>query len=395
MPTGIEWTDETWNPVTGCTKVSPGCDHCYAEAVTDRFKRHDFTQVQIHEDRLRKPYTIKEPSRIFTCSMGDLFHEAVPWEFICRVFEVMRDTPQHTYQVLTKRPGRMAYFAGAVWPLWRTFGQVPEFRSSRMLEGSWHARAHWPANVMPGTSVETQRYRPRIDVLLRVPAPAHFVSVEPCLELVTLRKYLGRRELLHCPHCHNQHIDGRWWAYMPHDRHICRYCGGDWWADHPSIGARQESKGLDWVIVGGESGGGRIGKVLDAKEHARPFNLSWASELVYECRAAKVPVFVKQLGRFPCQPFGPLTAFDDWFQELKEVHDAVEYWEPVGDGLWAKFAEYEQRMPVPGALERAVLADRRGGVIEEWPEALQVRQLPELPKAPELPPAVQEALEHV
>ncbi|MBI4307311.1 MAG: phage Gp37/Gp68 family protein [Chloroflexi bacterium] len=162
----IEWTDATWNPVTGCTKVSPGCDNCYAERLTERFGRGPFSNIRLHSDRLKEPFQWRKPSLIFTCSMADLFHPSVPWDFLLSVFSVMEQTPRHTYQVLTKRPGRMAYFANQV------------------------LRERWPSNVWAGTSVENQKYAARLDVLMRVPAEIRFVSAEPLLERLDLRPWL-------------------------------------------------------------------------------------------------------------------------------------------------------------------------------------------------------------
>ena len=120
--TGIEWTDATWNPVTGCTKVSPGCAHCYAEAITLRFKRGGpflpgKTTIRLHPDRLDQPSKWRRPRRIFVNSMSDLFHEGVPFEFVDDIFEVMAANPRHTYQVLTKRPERMLDYVE--WTHWR------------------------------------------------------------------------------------------------------------------------------------------------------------------------------------------------------------------------------------------------------------------------------------
>ena len=210
----IEWTDATWNPVTGCTKVSPGCDFCYAERLTVRFGRGPFTQIKLHPTRLNEPLKWRKARMVFTCSMSDLFHPLVPPDFLLSVFEVMRATPWHSYQVLTKRPGRMAHFANAILaPM-----GIP-----------------WPANVWAGTSVESQKYAPRLEVLARVPAAVRFVSVEPLLSKVDLGSWL------------------------------------------------QET--LSWVIIGGESG-----------PQARKMGISWARSLKDQCRDAGVPTFVKQLG---------------------------------------------------------------------------------------------------
>ena len=165
----IEWTDATWNPVTGCTKVSPRCDYCYAERLTIRFGRGPFTRIKLHPSRLNEPLKWRKARMVFTCSMSDLFHPRVPPDFLLSVFEVMTATPWHSYQVLTKRPGRMAHFANAI------------------LAPMGH---QWPANVWAGTSVESQKYAPRLDVLARVPAAVRFVSVEPLLSKVDLEPWL-------------------------------------------------------------------------------------------------------------------------------------------------------------------------------------------------------------
>ena len=156
----IEWTESTWNPVTGCTKVSPGCAHCYAERMTRRLKamgqpnyRNGF-RVTTHEQALNLPLAWKKPQAVFVNSMSDLFHEDVPADFIRRVFDVMRQADQHIFQVLTKRSGRLAELA----PL------LP-----------------WPTNVWMGVTVESGDYVHRIDDLRQVPAAVRFLSIEPLL----------------------------------------------------------------------------------------------------------------------------------------------------------------------------------------------------------------------
>jgi protein gp37 len=158
--TGIEWTDATWNPVTGCTKVSPGCKHCYAERLAARLQamgnpryRNGF-RVTLHPDQVGLPLRWRQPRRIFVNSMSDLFHEAVPEAFIQEVFEVMKRASWHIFQVLTKRAERLA-------------GLAP--------------RLPWPENIWQGVSVETARYVARVSHLQRVPAPVRFLSVEPLL----------------------------------------------------------------------------------------------------------------------------------------------------------------------------------------------------------------------
>ncbi len=158
----IEWTEHTWNPVTGCTKLSPGCKHCYAETMARRLKamgaagyENEF-ELTLHPDRLDQPLRRKAPTVYFVNSMSDLFHEAVPDAFIEKVMAVCAATPQHTYQVLTKRAERL-----------------PEFFETRAC----------PPNVWLGVSVEDRKYGvPRIDPLRRVRARVRFLSVEPLLE---------------------------------------------------------------------------------------------------------------------------------------------------------------------------------------------------------------------
>lgn len=161
----IEWTDATWNPTTGCTKLSPGCAHCYIER-TPAFRIHGRRFVNgaipllLHEDRIRTPETWRKPRRIFVNSLSDLFHADVPDQFLHEVYHTMEQRAHwHTYQVLTKRPERMlAYLA------WRYDARIP----SRHI---WH-----------GTSVENRRWRTRIDVLREVPSAVRFLSIEPLLE---------------------------------------------------------------------------------------------------------------------------------------------------------------------------------------------------------------------
>lgn len=158
----IEWTEHTWNPVTGCTKISPGCKHCYAETMAARLKAmgaagyEDGFKLTLHPDRLDQPRKRKAPTTYFVNSMSDLFHEDVPDQFIERVIQVCRETPQHTYQVLTKRADRL-----------------PSFFASRDC----------PTNVWLGVSVEDRKYGvPRIDQIRQVKAAVRFLSVEPLLE---------------------------------------------------------------------------------------------------------------------------------------------------------------------------------------------------------------------
>jgi len=152
--TRIEWTELSWNPVTGCTKVSEGCRYCYADAITTRFGG-DFTQIILHHDRLTKPIHWKKPRRIFVNSMSDLFHEKISIDYIAQVFEVMRQAHWHQFQVLTKRAERLQQLAPSL---------------------------PWADNIWMGVSVESRPYLHRIDHLRRTPAAIKFISFEPLLE---------------------------------------------------------------------------------------------------------------------------------------------------------------------------------------------------------------------
>jgi len=237
----IQWTEATWNPVRGCTKVSPGCAHCYAESFSERFRGvpgHPYERgfdLRLVPDLLDLPMRWRRPRRVFVNSMSDLFHEDVPAEYIGRVWNIMGNASQHTFQVLTKRHERMraiveAYYAAVGCPPYR--------------------------NVWLGVSVENQEFaKQRIPVLLQTAAAVRFISAEPLLGPIDLR--FGR--LRGTPRE----------ADMPTDLH--------------RLGAE-----INWVIVGGESG-----------PDARVCELDWIRGIVRQCRAAKVPVFVKQLGTFP------------------------------------------------------------------------------------------------
>ena len=157
----IEWTEATWNPVTGCTKVSPGCSNCYAERFAERWRGipgHAYEQgfdLKLHSDRLNTPLTWRKPKLIFVNSMSDLFHKNIPDDFVLEVFDVMAEAHWHQFQVLTKRPERM-------------------LELSRQL-------VRWPSNVWAGVSVESQAWTWRIEVLKQIPAQIRFLSCEPLL----------------------------------------------------------------------------------------------------------------------------------------------------------------------------------------------------------------------
>ena len=159
--TKIEWTEKTWNPITGCTKYSQGCANCYAETMARRLqamgleKYKNGFKLTLHENELELPKRWGKPHMVFVCSMSDLFHKDVPFEFIDRVMEVITTTPQHTYQILTKRAERMA-----------------EYFATREI----------PQNAWLGVTVEAQTSKNRIDILRTLVAPIHFLSCEPLLE---------------------------------------------------------------------------------------------------------------------------------------------------------------------------------------------------------------------
>lgn len=208
----IEWTDKTWNPITGCSKKSTGCLHCYAEVMSRRLKamgQKKYTNgfaVTIHEDCLNEPLTWKGTHNIFVCSMSDIFHEEVPFEFVDKMLNIIKQTPQHRYQILTKRAERMA-----------------EYFTSRSI----------PNNVWLGVTVEAQSSRFRIDCLRELSASVKFLSCEPLVE------DLGELDLT----------------------------------------------GIDWVIVGGESG-----------PKARPMQEAWALNIRRQVEEQGARFFFKQWG---------------------------------------------------------------------------------------------------
>jgi protein gp37 len=273
---GIEWTDATWNPVTGCMKVSSGCDRCYAETFAERFRGvsgHYFENgfdVQLRPEKLHLPLSWRKPRKVFVNSMSDLFHKDVPDEYIEKVFAVMAATPWHTYQVLTKRHGRMrsllgdSGFESAVIEHWDelTEGEFSDRVSGRNGWGWYPLR-----NVWLGVSVETQQWADvRVPALLETPACKRFVSAEPLLGHIDLSRWLADRTAV--THPEPDAPDG---AVIDGMRRV----GQEW--------IRCER--LHWVIVGGESGPG-----------ARPMHPEWARSLRDQCRAAGVAFFFKQWG---------------------------------------------------------------------------------------------------
>jgi len=172
IQSAIEWTDATWNPVTGCTEVSPGCDHCYARTFAERWrgiKGHHFEQgfdLKLWPERMQLPLKWKKPRRIFVNSMSDLFHRDVPDDFVLEVFTTMAQANWHTFQVLTKRPSRLVHLVS---------------RISDCLNKAGMPQSPWPMNIWIGVSVETMQYKWRVDQLRKVPAAIRFISAEPLL----------------------------------------------------------------------------------------------------------------------------------------------------------------------------------------------------------------------
>lgn len=245
----IEWTDETWNPVAGCSIVGPECQNCYAMRMAARLElmgnrnyrgltkkgksgKAVWTgKIVINRETLLKPLSWKESRRVFVNSMSDLFHEDLPGPIIKEVLDVIEKCPQHTFQVLTKRAPRM-----------------------RQVMQHWCAYPY--PNLWLGVSVGIQSEIGRVDELLKTPAAVRFVSYEPALELVKFKA---------------EHF-GMW---QESNRPYRSY----------PVAKTTGAPKIDWLIVGGESGPG-----------ARPFDLAWARSAIAQCKAAKVACFVKQLG---------------------------------------------------------------------------------------------------
>ncbi len=246
--TKISWCDATWNPVDGCTPVpaSEGCKKCYAAGIAKRFwGDRKFSDVQCHEDRLDIPLKWRKPRRIFVSSMGDLFHKDVPFKFVNKIFDTLRfyerfdgarnilgttglKETRHTYMILTKRPERAVYFAARI--AWRL----------------------WPKCLQFGVSIENQEQADkRIPELVKIPAAARFVSVEPMLDVTNLRKYLPRYNIAGKPPFSERY------GYKP---------------------------AILWVVAGCESGPG-----------ARETKIEWVRDLRDQCKEAGIPFFLKQL----------------------------------------------------------------------------------------------------
>lgn len=306
--TTIEWTNRTWNPVTGCTKVSPGCDRCYAEGIARRFAGgkafpNGFA-VTLHPERLDAPRRWRTPRMVFVNSMSDLFHAQVSDEFILAVFQTMADTPAHTYQILTKRHARMRAFTRRL--AFREPTAADRTAGRRLVaylaEGPVAPWEQFPLpNVWLGVSVEDEtRAQLRIPALLETRAAVRFISAEPLLGPLDLTPWFKRVQVPACERCaprgpvdwHSGHLWG-----------LCR-C-----ACHPAGRSRARP---DWVIVGGESGPG-----------ARAMDPAWARQVVDLGRVADFPVFVKQLGSAWARRHGGPSKGQNpqWWPEGLDVRD--------------------------------------------------------------------------
>lgn len=334
--TSIEWTDTTWNPVRGCSRVSPGCDHCYAMGQAHRFSgaggpyeglttirrgKVDWSgRVRFVPEALDVPLHWRKPRRVFVNSMSDLFHASLSNEEIAAVFGVMAACPRHTFQVLTKRARRMREWFE--WAGRLDLGKLAGAAATALGRDRTGPRAvplaaTWPLpNVWLGVSAEDQqRADERIPDLIATPAAVRFVSAEPLLGPIDLHQYVS-------------HFCG---CGIPGDA-----CDG--WKSRE--GCPCAPKRLDWCIAGGESGHG-----------ARPCDVAWIRSIVEQCRTAEVPCFVKQLGA-NVEHFGRYAP------------------QPV---------RYDRVDPYGCAhLHRIRLRDRKGADPSEWPAELRVRQFPEV-----------------
>lgn len=279
--TKIEWTDATWNPMTGCTRVSPGCEHCYIDwAPPFRIEGRHFvdrdgqrsnaigstTGVRLHLERLDQPLRWKKPRRVFVNSLSDIFHEDVPDEYIARIFAVMALAPQHTFQVLTKRHGRMRSLLNSESFKDKVLIALLFMTAERGIEWPPPQGYAWPIpNVWLGVTVEDQqRADLRIPALLDTPAAVRFLSCEPLLGRVGLSRWLDPER--DCD-CGVPALEGA--------------------GQHAATCRSFDQPEINWVIVGGESG-----------KDARPMHPEWARSLRDQCTAAGVPFFFKQWGEW-------------------------------------------------------------------------------------------------
>ena len=274
MSTNISWTDETWNSIVGCSRISAGCINCYAAIAAASPRLQQFPQyqkvkdwdgtVEFVESQLLKPLSWKKPKRIFVCSMSDLFHEDIPDEWRDRIFAVMTVCQHHIFQVLTKRPkNALEYFSNPE----TVVRIIDAIANIKVRPTGWSSFLQAKETFLPlpncwiGTTVENQAMADiRIPLLLKIPAVVKFLSCEPLLEEINLNKFSTVEERF-------------------------------------------------WVIVGGESGKG-----------ARECHIDWVRSLVKQCKSANVPVFVKQLGSNPADalPYIDGVAHTNYFVKLRD-----------------------------------------------------------------------------
>lgn len=271
--TTIEWTDYSWNPVTGCTPVSEGCRNCYARRIAHRLsqnpavphrERHEGFRVSCWPERLEEPLRWRKPRTVFVCSMGDIFHSNVPTDFIDKVLEIIAACPQHTFLMLTKRPENIED---------KLYGG----KGARVLGGG-----DYLPNLGLGVTVENQDAVKRILHLLKTPAAMRFVSIEPMLGPVNLTAIIipvtGPGSSQPCaPETY---------------RKINALTGDDYYLDWHGRGAGHQGPKLDWVICGGETG-----------PDARPMHPDWVRSLRDQCQSADVPFFFKSWGEWVCRPW--------------------------------------------------------------------------------------------
>jgi len=243
--TKIEWAEKTWNPITGCTKISEGCKNCYAEKMSKRlagrygYPKYNPFAVTFHEDKLEEPLKWKKPSMVFVCSMGDLFHDDVDFELQNKIFSIIRKCSQHTFLILTKRPEKMR-----------------DFLKCYRACGEYHITYK---NVWLGVTVENQEQADkRIPILLEIPATKRFVSIEPMLEEVDLN----------CVPFPDNWRDK------------------DDWVSDGIDPLRFTKSHIEWVICGGETG-----------QNARKIQTEWVRSLRDQCQVANVPFFFKKMGQ--------------------------------------------------------------------------------------------------
>ena len=287
MSSKIDWTDETWPVIAGCSPASEGCNNCYScrllatrlkhlpdyAGLAERADGYRWTgEVRLLPHRLDKPLRRRKPTWYFVADKGDLFHPRVPFEYIAAVYGVMAACPQHMFQILTKRPERMVEFyrwvekreadGRKLFPYdtgeWRIWQMLSAATRRQGVNTPSHHGGPWPLpNVWAGTSVENQRRADeRVPLLVQVPAAVRFVSIEPMLEAIDLRKTCGA---------------ARGCVGLP---------DGYRWLDY-----------LDWVICGCESG-----------PRARPFSEDWARSLRDQCQEFGTPFFLKQKRRYCDEP---------------------------------------------------------------------------------------------